>query len=88
MGEVKQFQRAVEAAAGKPEDKLPQPRKKKKRSWRTTLAGVAGIAWVVSQRAIAPETLDPVTDFAVVMAGLGLLFGRDQKAHDEEQKED
>lgn len=63
---------------------------KKKRSWRTTLLGVATLVLTGASVAANPvavlnkESLAQIV--ASLTAGVGLITARDQKAHEEENQ--
>lgn len=63
---------------------------KKKKSWRTTLAGIAAIAFTGVGIALNPAQLlipaEQAKTIATIVAGAGLIAGRDQKTHEEENK--
>lgn len=75
----------IEKEAKKMLEKTPK-------SWRTTLAGVGALLVVIGDAVRAVFDGDPATNvnWAVtvpaIITGLGLLFARDQKAHEEGSK--
>lgn len=50
----------------------------KRRSWKTTLAGIGALATAIATGGVQPETI------ATIIAAVGLIFSKDGKAVNKE----